>query len=154
MTRTYEMVSDEQVFNSIAHFHRFPPKGVDGGADGMTGEIRIIEKDGREITAPQRSAGARSPSKFTGIEVLRGESVVVRLPGGAGWGPPRDRGRDAIAHDLRDDLISLKAAVEIYGLDPADAEGIVSRYSWEHKRRTYRSAGTVPPGEATAASDS
>ena len=150
VTRTHEMLSDEQVFNSIAHFHRFPPKGVDGGADGMTGEVRIVEKGGREITAQQRSAGARSPSKFTGIEVRRGESVVVRLPGGAGWGPPGERDRAAIAHDLADDLISLEAAVDIYGLDRAEAEEIVSRYSWDLKRRAHR-ARTGSPGQNSGA---
>ena len=148
VTRTHEMLSDEQRFNSIAHFHRFPPKGVDGGADGMTGEIRIVERGGREITAPQRQTSARSPSKFTGIEVRRGESVVVRLPGGAGWGRPLERDREAVARDLRDDLISMEAAVEIYGLGGDEAEGIASRYSWERKRRAYRSARIAYPGKA------
>jgi N-methylhydantoinase B len=56
------------------------------------------------------------------------------MPGGGGWGPPRERPRELVERDLRDELISLEDAVEVYGLDRAEAEAILERYGWERRR--------------------
>ena len=140
VTRTYEMLSERQVFNSIAHYHRFPPQGVAGGLDGALLEIRVVDADGQEQTALDRSADVVSPAKFSGLAVRRGERIVVRLPGGAGWGPPRERAREDVVADLRDELISLEAAVEVYGLDPAEAEAVLAHHGWGTRLAALRAA--------------
>ena len=134
VTRVYEMLSERQVFNSVAHFHRYPARGVDGGLDGLPVEIRVQTVDGVEQTAVERSSGAVSPAKFSGLPVGRGERIVVRMPGGGGWGPPRERPRELVERDLRDELISFDDAVEVYGLERGEAEAIVERYGWERRR--------------------
>jgi N-methylhydantoinase B/oxoprolinase/acetone carboxylase alpha subunit len=133
LVREYEMLSDGQVVNSIAHFHRFSPAGVDGGAPGQPLEVRIRNAEGREQTAIERT-GCVSPAKFSQVRVDEGESLVVRMPGGGGWGDPRARDRDAVRRDLRDELISPAAAVELYGLGREEAERICCLYSWERRR--------------------
>jgi N-methylhydantoinase B/oxoprolinase/acetone carboxylase alpha subunit len=138
VTRTYEMLSERQVFNSIGHYHRFPPQGVEGGLDGAPLEIRVVTADGREQTALERSADVVSPAKFSGLAVRRGERIVVRMPGGAGWGPPGERPREDVLHDLRDELISCQTAVEAYGLDPAEADAVLADYGWERRLAALR----------------
>jgi N-methylhydantoinase B/oxoprolinase/acetone carboxylase alpha subunit len=136
--RVYEVLADKVVLNSIANYHRFPAAGVDGGEAGLPAEIRILTVDGEEQLATQRAEGARSPAKFSGLVVRRGERIVVRMPGGGGWGDPRERPREDVERDLRDELISRDAAVERYGLDPARAEELVARHGWEHRREAVR----------------
>ena len=144
ITRSYEMLADRQSFNSIAHFHRFAPQGVEGGGPGLPTEVRIGTVDGAEITSIERFAGAVSPAKFTGVPVTGSEHIIVRLPGGGGWGDPAERSRGDVREDLRNGVISRDSAVDDYGLDPDEADRIVAKYSWEAKRARYRSGRAGP----------
>jgi N-methylhydantoinase B len=141
LTRVYEMLAEKQVFNSIANYHRFPAQGVEAGLAGLPLEIRIRTIEGVEQTSLERSAGAVSPAKFSGLPVKSGERIIVRMPGGGGWGPPAERTRDDVIRDLRNEVISRQAAVEIYGLDADEADQILEQYGWEHKRKKRLSAG-------------
>jgi N-methylhydantoinase B len=136
--RVYEVLADRLVLNAIANYHRFPAAGVDGGDAGLPTEIRIVTADGVEQLATERTAGIRSPGKFSGLVVRRGERIVVRMPGGGGWGDPRGRLPADVERDLRDELISREAAVERYGLDPARADEILARHGWEHRLEALR----------------
>jgi N-methylhydantoinase B/oxoprolinase/acetone carboxylase alpha subunit len=140
VTRTYEILSERQIFNSIAHYHRFPPRGIDGGRDGAPFEIRLVAEDGREQSATERLPHLVSPAKFTGLVVGRGERIVVRLPGGAGWGPAAERAREDVLRDLRDEVISRDAAVELYGLDPGEADALLDEHGWERRLERTRAA--------------
>jgi N-methylhydantoinase B/oxoprolinase/acetone carboxylase alpha subunit len=145
--REYEILGADQVINSIGHFHRFAAGGVDGGLPGLPLEIRFRTPDGREQLATERGFGTVSPAKFSGLPVKRGETVIVRMPGGGGWGDPRERDRESVREDLADEIISLEAAVETYGLDARDADGIESAFGWERKKRRHRSEGAPALGE-------
>ena len=145
MTRAYELLSERQIFNSIAHFHRFPARGVAGGLDGLPLEIRIVTAGGVEQTALDRSPDLASPAKFSGLSVRRGEQIIVRMPGGGGWGPPRERLRDDVVRDLRDEVISREAAVEIYGLAEREADAILEEFGWERRRARARAEREPTP---------
>jgi 5-oxoprolinase (ATP-hydrolysing)/N-methylhydantoinase B len=138
--RVYEVLADRVILNSIANYHRYPAGGVDGGGTGLPIEIRIATADGVEQLATERSSGARSPAKFSGLVVERGERIIVRMPGGGGWGDPRERAREAVEQDLRDELISREAAVENYGISPRRADDILASDGWERRRDAVRSA--------------
>ncbi len=45
-----------------------------------------------------------------------GQSVSIVTPGAGGYGPPQERDPELTARDLREDRISPRAAVDIYGL--------------------------------------
>lgn len=139
VTRVYEVLADAVTLNSVAHYHRFPAAGVEGGRPGAAGEIRVVTATGVEQRATERSA-AVSPSKFSGLIVRRGERIVVRLPGGGGWGDPAQREREDVLRDLRDEVISPEAAVDVYGLPAAEAERVVEQHSWERVRSRVRAA--------------
>ena len=47
-----------------------------------------------------------------------GETLIFETPGGGGFGPPIERSREEILRDLREGLVSERAAREIYGFEP------------------------------------
>ncbi len=136
VTRVYEVL-EPVTLNSISHYHRFPARGVDGGRDGAAMEIRIAGRDGVERLATDGSA-AVSPTKFSGLTVEPGERIVVRLPGGGGWGPPADRPREAVLREVRDELLTPAAAAELYGVPLEEAEQAVREHGWAHRRAELR----------------
>jgi N-methylhydantoinase B len=51
------------------------------------------------------------------VEVPKGGCVRVETPGGGGFGDPHHRDPDAVARDLRNEIISKKTARETYGIE-------------------------------------
>ncbi len=82
-----------------------PARGRSGGSNGATGQIRV----GRD--------GPNLPGKGE-IRVKSGETLIFETPGGGGFGPPHERSREEILRDLREGLVSERAAREIYGFEP------------------------------------
>ena len=82
-----------------------PARGRYGGGYGAAGRIRI------------GNDGADLPGKGE-VRVKAGETLIFETPGGAGFGLPKERSREDVRRDLREGLISPKAAREIYGVEP------------------------------------
>lgn len=77
-----------------------PPRGRDGGESGDPGYVAL-------------SSGTALRGK--GLQMIpAGEVVVIHTPGGGGIGSPAGRSRAKVASDLRQGLISEKAAAEKY----------------------------------------
>lgn len=81
--------------------------GTSGGMDGAGGEMRIHPLDG--------SKGLECP-KY-GIRSYGPARIEMFSPGGGGWGNPKARNIDLVAADVRDGLVSLKQARDIYGVE-------------------------------------
>jgi N-methylhydantoinase B/oxoprolinase/acetone carboxylase alpha subunit len=77
-----------------------PPLGRDGGGVGQPGLVRLAS--GR----PFRSKGLQV--------VASGDSLVMELPGGAGYGRATDRDRGAVERDLRLGYVSPDQARDLY----------------------------------------
>ncbi|NDL63928.1 hydantoinase B/oxoprolinase family protein [Acerihabitans arboris] len=86
--------------------HRIPPFGLFGGLAGIPARVEL---------AP----GIAPLVGRAGI-LAAGQSVGIVPAAGGGYGDPRRRCRDRVRRDLREERISRQAAVDIYGLDPAD----------------------------------
>jgi N-methylhydantoinase B len=92
---------------SAATFDRIhnAAQGRDGGKPGRKGLARL-------------GSGAVIPDK--GIHVVpTGDSLVVELPGGGGFGDPVKRERSMIKDDIEAGLVSRSAAHADYGYDPS-----------------------------------
>ncbi len=90
---------------SAATFDRIhnPAQGRDGGLPGCKGVAR-------------KGSGAALPDK--GIHVIpAGDSLVVELPGGGGFGNPRLRSPDLLDADIAAELVSPEAARRDYGYE-------------------------------------
>jgi N-methylhydantoinase B len=92
---------------SAATFDRIhnPAQGRDGGRPGRKGLARY-------------GSGKAIPDK--GIHVIpAGDSLVVELPGGGGFGDPLKRDRESVAQDLTAGLVTPEGARRDYGHEPS-----------------------------------
>jgi len=96
---------DGYAFHFNAMFDRVanPARGRSGGSAGGAGVVRLADN------TPLRGKGRQF--------IAADKRLVLELPGGGGFGEPRDRERDAVRRDLAAGYISAKEAADIYGLD-------------------------------------
>jgi N-methylhydantoinase B len=88
---------------SAATFDRLhhPAQGRDGGKPGQTGVARY---------------GSGKPLGSKAVHVIpSGDSLVLELPGGGGFGDPKRRAPEAVAADLREGLVTQEGARRDYG---------------------------------------
>ena len=100
-----EVVSlDPAPFGTSANYDRvdFPPRGRDGGQDGMAGVLRL-------------GSGAKLRGKGQQT-VPKGEALVIEMPGGGGLGDPLKRDPARVREDVRLGLVSREAAASLYGV--------------------------------------
>jgi N-methylhydantoinase B len=92
----------QAMFDRVDH----PARGRQGGEDGAPTTIR--QNDG----TPMKGKGKQF--------VPHGNRVEMAFPGGAGYGAPGERDKDAVRRDLAREYISAKAARDAYGLTDED----------------------------------
>ncbi|HUZ63101.1 MAG TPA: hydantoinase B/oxoprolinase family protein, partial [Acetobacteraceae bacterium] len=84
------------IFDRVAH----PPKGRDGGLPGAAGRVAL-------------ASGVVLRTK--GFQIIpEGDRLVLELPGGGGMGDPSTRAPAQVARDVRDGLVSVAAAQDLY----------------------------------------
>jgi N-methylhydantoinase B len=81
---------------------RFPAAGLDGGQPGATGRLSLVSG---EDVQPK-----------TVIQVDEADRVRLELPGGGGYGDPRERDPERVLADVVDGYVSLEAARDLYGV--------------------------------------
>jgi N-methylhydantoinase B len=83
-------------FDRIAH----APKGRDGGTEGAAGRVRL--KSGTVL-------------RTKGYQVIPdGDRLILELPGGGGMGAPETRDPMLVSSDVRDGLVSVENARDLY----------------------------------------
>ena len=80
---------------------KFPAPGLEGGADGMLGDVVLN--------------GERT-ERFTPFPWRKGDEVVLRVPGGGGFGPAERRSREALLEDLAHGYVTSAGAERDYGV--------------------------------------
>jgi N-methylhydantoinase B len=91
-----------------------PPLGLFGGRSGSPAAVSV-------------NGQAVHPKKTVRLE--RGDVYATQTAGGAGYGSPRERRREAVERDVEDGYVSPEAARDEYGvtLDGAPGRGQPSR---------------------------
>jgi N-methylhydantoinase B len=82
-----------------------PARGRFGGRAGTTGRVRLAS--GAELRAKGRQA------------VPAGDRLVLEMPGGGGYGDPREREPARVAADVKNGFVSREAALRDYGVEVA-----------------------------------
>ena len=95
---------DGEPFEILAAFDRidFPPRGLDGGADGANGHLSL--SSGHVL----RGKGFQ--------DIPAGDRLIALTPGGGGLGHPFDRELAAVQQDIIDGLITIEAAAQVCGV--------------------------------------
>ena len=81
---------------------RFPAPGMLGGHDGDAGSVGTASGEALHPKRQQR--------------IPAGERVVLKLPGGGGYGDPLERTPDLVRRDVQDGLVSVERAREVYNV--------------------------------------
>ena len=81
---------------------KFPAPGLEEGGEGSPGEVLL---NGERL------------ERFVPIPWHPGDLITLRVPGGGGFGDPRQRERERILEDVALGLVTTEAAREVYGLD-------------------------------------
>jgi len=100
-----EIASSENApFAVFAMFERIdhPARGRNGGHDGAPGNVSLVS--GQAL----RGKGQQT--------IPPGERLRLELPGGGGFGDPRERDPEKVKADVRDGLVSLEMAGKAYGV--------------------------------------
>ncbi|HET7478464.1 MAG TPA: hydantoinase B/oxoprolinase family protein [Rubrobacteraceae bacterium] len=111
------------------------PYGVAGGKPGASSRKTLIREGGEEVDLP---------SKVSGVPVYEGDLLVFETAGAGGVGDPLDRDPEAVAKDVRWNLISREAAENDYGV-VLDGEGAIDTAATESRREELKSSrGELP----------
>lgn len=94
------------MFDRVDH----PARGRQGGLDGAP-------------TTIARDDGAAMKGKGKQF-VPAGRRVMLAFPGGAGYGPPRQRDPELVRKDLARGYISAQVAADVYGMSAADIAAV------------------------------
>jgi N-methylhydantoinase A/oxoprolinase/acetone carboxylase beta subunit/N-methylhydantoinase B/oxoprolinase/acetone carboxylase alpha subunit len=86
---------------------RTGPFGMLGGGPGGMNEI-TVNTNGETAQLPHVSKGE-------GYVMKTGDWVQVRTPGGGGYGPPTERGRELVQRDVTRGYLTAEQALEEYG---------------------------------------
>jgi len=114
IVRQYRLLAEEATVQLRADRHKFPCWGVSGGQPGALS---------RSILNPGTERAEDVPSKFVRTmrkgEVFRGEMAAS-----GGYGDPFTRDPQAVAHDVRQEKVTVRHALEAYGVvvDPATGD--------------------------------
>jgi N-methylhydantoinase B len=118
-----EVVSlDPAPFGTMANYDRieFPPKGRDGGQDGMAGVLRL---------------GSGTKLRGKGQQTIpKGEALLIEMPGGGGLGDPMKRDPARVAEDVRLGLVSREMGAELYGVVLASDFSVDAAATAERRR--------------------
>ena len=89
---------------------KYPPWGVHGGKEGMSGRITVVKKSGATEVIYKSKAYPLEP----------GDEIIVETGGGGGYGSSSERPHELVKRDLQRGYISLEAAARDYGLTSCD----------------------------------
>jgi len=85
---------------------KFPPYGLFGGGEGVSGGLVVNPGSNREETF----------SRASGVKVPSGTVLSHRTAGGGGYGDPYKRAAHAVLEDVIDEYFSVEDARKLYGV--------------------------------------
>lgn len=103
----YRMGSDDTQIVTFGDGDVEPAFGLDGGRSGTLNKIEL-RLPGGQVQLPS------SKDLLTGVPV--GTEYVQEAGGGGGYGTPIEREAAVVAREVRDDVVSVEAARDAYGV--------------------------------------
>jgi N-methylhydantoinase B len=133
--KAYRFLTDGSITYQDDRAHTFP-YGVAGGKPGSPSKKTLIRADGEEV---------EMPSKVSGVPVYEGDRLVFETAGAGGVGDPLERDPEAVAKDVRWNLVSREAAEEEYCVVLGD-DGSVDAGATNSRREEIRGSRGELPG--------
>lgn len=112
--RSWSLLSSNATLSILAERTKNPPWGIKGGQPGALGVYWLHKKTGQKI---------KLPSKTT-VKIMEGDKLIIRTPGGGGYGNPHERLPSDVLRDLQNGFITKNSAINQYGVI-FDEDGMV-----------------------------
>jgi N-methylhydantoinase B len=93
--------------------------GREGGVPGRNATCTIN---------PGRDGGRPMPSRFSGLELGRGDLIRKEKGGGGGLGDPRKRPFARVLDDVIDGYVSRESAIANYGVAAAELDAALAAW--------------------------
>lgn len=106
LIKEFELLGDTAVFTHRGERHYSAAKGSGGGGSGAKSETVIIRANGVTEEVPSKMVST----------LYKGDRVIVKTPGGGGYGPLKERSREQITEDIINGRISKEVAAKVYGM--------------------------------------
>ena len=110
MQREFEVLADRVTVSMGSDRFELSPWGIFGGKPGRPGSLTVVHPDGESESLP---------SKVTHV-LHRGDRLTSVTPGGGGRGNPLHRRPTLVLADVRNQLITVAEARELYGVVLSD----------------------------------
>ena len=104
--RIWKLLTSKATLSVLAERTKIPPWGLLDGGPGALGEYLIRRVNGTTENLP---------SKCT-VTMKQGDILIIRTPGGGGYGDPLDRNPISVLKDVLNGLVSLEAAERDHGV--------------------------------------
>jgi hypothetical protein len=101
-----------------AHLNRTSNRawGLYGGSEGGTTALLFRRAGEAEWRTAREMFDTISDGKFSNVVLDIGDQILLRTPGGGGYGDPRERDPALVLEDVRDLLLEPEEAREMYGV--------------------------------------
>lgn len=117
-----EFVGTGQISTMESSRTREGSPGTQGGGHGRRQkQMRRLTNGTLESIGGLSDEGEWLPQMLGGVQFKPGESFVFESGGGGGWGDPLHRNPEAVAKDVRNELISVEKAKTSYGVVLTDS---------------------------------
>jgi N-methylhydantoinase B len=128
LQRSWTLLSTKATLSILAERTKIPPWGLYGGHDGSLGEYILEKADGSVMKLPPKCT----------IPLVRGDRLIIRTPGGGGYGDPLERSPELVLIDVLNGLVSVESAKKKYGILLDKAEMKILLDETEKLRRECR----------------
>ena len=101
----YRIRSEQSLLTAGFTRSKFPPWSLDGGNEGSSNYVKVIRKNG----------DTEDYSFVSSLELEKDDVIRIYTGNGGGHGDPKERDKDAVLADIKNELISPERAREVYG---------------------------------------
>jgi len=106
LERSWMLLAPSATLSILAERNKIQPWGLFGGKPGTLGEYLLKKTDGTTV---------KLRSKCT-VKMTEGDVLVIRTPGGGGYGDPYKRDPNLVLQDIINGLVSSEAARRDYSV--------------------------------------
>lgn len=128
LERSWTLLATSATLSIIAERTKIRPWGLLAGGSGALGEYLLKRQNG---------AVERLRAKCT-VRIEQGDTVIIRTPGGGGYGPPLERDPELVLRDVKNGLVTTRSARDDYGvvINPKTFEALQKETSELRSRLT------------------
>lgn len=126
--RIVEVVPPAEItVSAVFERMRVHPWGLFGGGFASNSAIMVKRNGDDRFRTFQEAFGTISPAKFANCVVRGGDQILLRSPGGGGYGPADERDPQDVLRDVEQGFVSPAAAETAYRVVLTSADGDPAR---------------------------